>query len=198
MTELRKQFKKDHPETIGETDSAFDNSNYIDWLEKKLTPLEEGKPSEKPDAHIIKYYEDKLEVRQRVIDDQHQQITTLQSEVESLKKQVEEEKHIANCQVEICKEKNAEVERLNNQLMDMAKPYSGEGADKPQQWLEWLDTRLNLNAPQKDYILFALREISKIAAQKPVKSAECQHPRNKRSYIDNNTLKCNVCGAEFN
>jgi hypothetical protein len=37
VTKLREQFKKDHPETIGETDSAFDNSNYIEWLEAELT-----------------------------------------------------------------------------------------------------------------------------------------------------------------
>lgn len=34
---LRQQFKIDHPETVGETDNCFDNSNYIDWLEKQLT-----------------------------------------------------------------------------------------------------------------------------------------------------------------
>lgn len=31
-----KEFRKDHPETVGETDSYFDLSNYCDWLEKKL------------------------------------------------------------------------------------------------------------------------------------------------------------------
>lgn len=41
MTELRKQFKKDHPETIGETDRSFDDSNYIDWLENRVHNLEE-------------------------------------------------------------------------------------------------------------------------------------------------------------
>ena len=41
--QLYNQFKKDHPETIGETDKAFDNSNYLEWLEKKLlsTPIKE-------------------------------------------------------------------------------------------------------------------------------------------------------------
>lgn len=34
--DFRNEFKKDHPETIGEKDKAFDNSNYINWLEKKL------------------------------------------------------------------------------------------------------------------------------------------------------------------
>jgi len=29
------EFRKDHPETIGETDSQFDLDNYCDWLEKK-------------------------------------------------------------------------------------------------------------------------------------------------------------------
>lgn len=33
--ELRKQFKIDRPETVGETEIAFDNINYIEWLEKK-------------------------------------------------------------------------------------------------------------------------------------------------------------------
>ena len=36
MTELYKQFKKEKPETVGETDKEFDQSNYIDWLEAKL------------------------------------------------------------------------------------------------------------------------------------------------------------------
>lgn len=35
MNELRKQFKIDKPETVGETDKAFDDGNYIDWLEEK-------------------------------------------------------------------------------------------------------------------------------------------------------------------
>lgn len=43
MTELRKQFKKEHPETIGETDKAFDDSNYIDWLEAKVEELKQEK-----------------------------------------------------------------------------------------------------------------------------------------------------------
>jgi len=34
---LREQFKKEHPETVGEKDKLFDSSNYIDWLEEKLT-----------------------------------------------------------------------------------------------------------------------------------------------------------------
>jgi len=29
-----KEFRKAHPETIGETDRQFDESNYTDWLEK--------------------------------------------------------------------------------------------------------------------------------------------------------------------
>lgn len=32
-----KEFRKDHPETLGETDKAFDLSNYVEWLENKLT-----------------------------------------------------------------------------------------------------------------------------------------------------------------
>lgn len=30
------QFRKENPETIGETDSQFDYSNYCEWLEKKF------------------------------------------------------------------------------------------------------------------------------------------------------------------
>jgi len=33
--ELYQQFKKDHPETIGETDKEFDTHNYLEWLENK-------------------------------------------------------------------------------------------------------------------------------------------------------------------
>ena len=32
---LIEQFRKEHPETIGEKDNAFDRANYIDWLEHK-------------------------------------------------------------------------------------------------------------------------------------------------------------------
>ena len=31
-----KEFRKDHPETIGETDRSFDMYNYSEWLEEKL------------------------------------------------------------------------------------------------------------------------------------------------------------------
>ena len=34
---FEENFRKDHPETIGETDSHFDLDNYKDWLELKLT-----------------------------------------------------------------------------------------------------------------------------------------------------------------
>ena len=30
------EYKADRPETIGETDTAFDYGNYVDWLEKQL------------------------------------------------------------------------------------------------------------------------------------------------------------------
>ncbi len=36
IEDLKKGFRQECPETIGETDKAFDNSNYIEWLEKKL------------------------------------------------------------------------------------------------------------------------------------------------------------------
>ena len=32
-----KEFREAYPETIGETDKAFDLSNYTDWLEKQLS-----------------------------------------------------------------------------------------------------------------------------------------------------------------
>lgn len=44
MTELRKQFKIDHPETIWELDKVYDDSNYIDWLEAKIETLEQSLP----------------------------------------------------------------------------------------------------------------------------------------------------------
>ena len=31
------EYRKDHPETIGETDKEFDLSNYSEWLDKQLT-----------------------------------------------------------------------------------------------------------------------------------------------------------------
>jgi hypothetical protein len=34
---LYNQFKKDHPETVGETDLEYDTYNYCEWLEAKLT-----------------------------------------------------------------------------------------------------------------------------------------------------------------
>lgn len=36
MFRYEKQFRKDNPQTIGETDSIFDLDNYKDWLEEKL------------------------------------------------------------------------------------------------------------------------------------------------------------------
>lgn len=40
---FKKQFKEAHPETIGETDSHFDKSNYIDWIDKEYTQLKADK-----------------------------------------------------------------------------------------------------------------------------------------------------------
>jgi hypothetical protein len=34
---LRDQFRKEHPETIGEKDKSFDDGNYIAWLEEKMS-----------------------------------------------------------------------------------------------------------------------------------------------------------------
>ena len=36
MWEFEEQFRKEKPETIGETDSHFDLDKYKDWLEKKI------------------------------------------------------------------------------------------------------------------------------------------------------------------
>lgn len=41
--EFKKQFKEAHPETIGETDSHFDKSNYIDWIDKEYAQLQADK-----------------------------------------------------------------------------------------------------------------------------------------------------------
>ena len=37
---FKKAFKKEHPETIGETDSHFDLSNYTEWLERKIIDID--------------------------------------------------------------------------------------------------------------------------------------------------------------
>lgn len=42
VCELRKQFKVERPETVGETDVAFDNSNFIDWLLLQLATLQQA------------------------------------------------------------------------------------------------------------------------------------------------------------
>ena len=39
INKLYKEFKKDHPETIGETDKTFDQDNYKDWLEIQVMKL---------------------------------------------------------------------------------------------------------------------------------------------------------------
>lgn len=36
MYQFEKQFRKENPQTVGETDSHFDLGNYKDWLEQKL------------------------------------------------------------------------------------------------------------------------------------------------------------------
>lgn len=36
MKQFEQEFRLDHPETIGETDTHFDLDNYKDWLEKQL------------------------------------------------------------------------------------------------------------------------------------------------------------------
>ncbi len=41
--DLRKQFKKERPETIGEKDKEFDNANYTEWLENKYAKHLESK-----------------------------------------------------------------------------------------------------------------------------------------------------------
>ena len=38
---FEKTFRTEHPETIGETDKRFDESNYTEWLEKKIVDLQQ-------------------------------------------------------------------------------------------------------------------------------------------------------------
>jgi len=40
-------------------------------------------------------------------------------------------------------------------------------------------------------------ETKEKAKQYAEKRINCKHPREKRSYIGNNLLRCNVCGLEF-
>jgi hypothetical protein len=42
---FEKEFREAYPETVGETDSEFDTSNYADFLEDRLLKLEEGNSS---------------------------------------------------------------------------------------------------------------------------------------------------------
>lgn len=42
MKLFEKEFRKERPETIGETDSIFDLDNYKDWLEEKLQKSNEA------------------------------------------------------------------------------------------------------------------------------------------------------------
>jgi epoxyqueuosine reductase QueG len=46
-----------------------------------------------------------------------------------------------------------------------------------------------------------LSETSNKTKEKAIEYAEnkinCKHPREKRSYIGNNLLRCDVCGLEF-
>ncbi len=44
MKKFEKEFRQEYPETTGETDTAFDNCNYIEWLENKLVVLIDTKP----------------------------------------------------------------------------------------------------------------------------------------------------------
>ena len=39
IAKFEQQFRQEHPETIGETDSHFDLDNYKDWLEEKYSAL---------------------------------------------------------------------------------------------------------------------------------------------------------------
>ncbi len=43
IDKLYKEFKKEHPETIGETDKCFDQDNYKDWLEIQVMKLRDTK-----------------------------------------------------------------------------------------------------------------------------------------------------------
>jgi len=45
---LKEEFRKEHPETIGEEDSMFDLSNYCGWMEGKLYNLINHQPFKCP------------------------------------------------------------------------------------------------------------------------------------------------------
>lgn len=47
------EFRKDHPETIGETDQALDLSNYCEWLEKRVADLNRLTSSFKPETEFL-------------------------------------------------------------------------------------------------------------------------------------------------
>ena len=42
MYKFEEQFRKECPQTIGETDQHFDLDNYRDWLEEKLQSIHTG------------------------------------------------------------------------------------------------------------------------------------------------------------
>jgi hypothetical protein len=39
MKKFEKEFRSERPETIGEKDKEFDNQNYIEWLEQKISVI---------------------------------------------------------------------------------------------------------------------------------------------------------------
>jgi len=43
MFKYEKEFRKDNPQTVGETDKHYDLDNYKDWLKTRLTQFEEMK-----------------------------------------------------------------------------------------------------------------------------------------------------------
>jgi len=51
------EFRKEHPETIGETDQCFDLDNYADWMDKKLTEARERLYIIKHQYYIPNQYE---------------------------------------------------------------------------------------------------------------------------------------------
>ena len=40
MKKFDKAFRRENPQTIGETDSHFDLSNYTEWLERKIIDID--------------------------------------------------------------------------------------------------------------------------------------------------------------
>ena len=103
--ELRKklynQFKKDMPETAGETDKAFDTDNFCDWLCKTIESLQKC-----IEDTIKDYIEDE--------EDYLKEIKELKAKVEELEEDIE---HKIGVYSELC-ERHADLKQENTELKE--------------------------------------------------------------------------------